>query len=199
MAQSTSIAIDQQGFGRMLILNEARTTCSNPGSVSLHWEAVRKAHGFEIRFIFAIALVFFALPTAIQSQQVHIRIFNAKTNKPVIDERLNVALRAEQIGSVAMPTDKTGLIVVESRGAATIRILANMYGDCRPRSELYTDYSVATIIKTGIVTGNLCSGINLPPKPGELLLFEIPKTYIPAYPNGPATNLPHSGEPPTAY
>ncbi len=81
----------------------------------------------------------------------------------------------------------------------TIRILANMYGDCRPRGELYTDYPIATILKTGITTGNLCSSINLPPKPGELLLFEIPKTYIPNYPNGPNTNFPHSDEPPTAH
>ena len=134
-----------------------------------------------------------------QAQQLHIRIFNAKTNKPVIDERLNVAFRADQIGSVAMPTDKNGVILVDTHGAATIRILANMYGDCRPRGELYTDYSIATILKTGITTTNICSSINLPPKPGELLLFEIPKTFIPNYPNGPNTNFPHSDEPPTAH
>jgi hypothetical protein len=144
--------------------------------------------------------IFVALATiTANAQQLHIRIFNAKTNKPVIDEKLNVALRSDQIGSVAMATDKNGLIAVDTSKATIIRILANFYGDCRPRGELYTDYSIATILKTGISTGNICSNIALPPKPGELLLFEIPKTYIPTFPKPPATNLPHSDAPPTAY
>lgn len=135
----------------------------------------------------------------LQPNTVRIRIFNAKTNKPVTDERLNVALRADQIGSVAMATDKNGLILVDTKGRPTIRILANMYADCRPRAELYTDYSVTTVLSTGIVTSNLCSAISLPPKPGELLLFEIPKTSIPTYPAPPANNLPHSDELPIAH
>jgi len=137
--------------------------------------------------------------TPAPAQQLHIRIFNAKTNKPITDEQLNVALRADQIGSVAMATDKNGLILVDTGHAQTIRILANMYGDCRPRAELYTDYSIATILKSGIATGNLCSAITLPPKPGELLLFEIPKTSIPTYPAPPANNMPHSDELPIAH
>ncbi len=127
--------------------------------------------------------------------QLHIRIFNAKTNKPITDERLNVALRADQVGSVPMATDRTGVIPIHPGSATTIRILANVYADCRPRGELYTNYSIATILQTGIATGNLCSNISLPPRPGELLLFEMPKTYIPGYPNGPATAFPHSDEP----
>lgn len=138
-------------------------------------------------------------PIVAHAQQLHIRIFNAKTNKPVTDEQLNVALRTDQIGSVAMATDKHGLILVHTGKATTIRILSNMYADCRPRAELYTDYAIATILSTGITTGNLCSRITLPTKPGELLLFEIPKTYIPTYPKPPATTLPHSDESPTAH
>ena len=156
--------------------------------------------GPKTRCLFVAALCCTALlESAAQAQQLHIRIFNAKTNKPITDERLNVALRTDQIGSVAMATDKNGLILVDTRGKPTIRILSNMYGDCRPRSELYTDYPIATILKTGIVTGNLCSAITLPPKPGELLLFEIPKTAIPIYPAPPASNMPHSDELPAAH
>ncbi len=135
--------------------------------------------------------------TLAQSQkQVTIKIINAKTRQPVTDEQLNVALRVDQIGSVAMPTDKSGIILVDIGKATTIRILSNMYGDCRPRSELYTDYSIATILKTGITTGNLCSSASPAPKPGQLLLFEVPKTFIPQYPAPPNTNLPHSDENP---
>lgn len=131
-----------------------------------------------------------------QSPPLHIRVINAQTNKPIHDERLNVALKTDQIGSVAMATDKNGIILVDTGQATTIRILANMYADCRPRAELYTDYSIDTIRHSGITTGNLCGGMQHRARPGELLLYEIPKTYIPGYPNPPNTSLPHSDENP---
>lgn len=139
-------------------------------------------------------LLALALPTLAQSHTVRIRILNAKTNQPIPDERLNVALRADQIGSVAMAADKTGLILVNIGSATTIRILANMYADCRPRAELYTDYPIADILKTGITTGNLCSAAKPKPRPGTLILFEIPKSFIPNFPAPPNSSMPHSDE-----
>ena len=54
----------------------------------------------------ALLLCLALLPTIAiaQSQppQLKIRIINAKTNKPVQDENLNIALKVDQIGSVAM-------------------------------------------------------------------------------------------------
>jgi hypothetical protein len=129
---------------------------------------------------------------------LHIKIINAQTNKPIHDERLNVALRTDQIGSVAMATDKNGIILVDYGKAAIIRILSNMYADCRPRAELYTNYPIDTIVKNGITTGNLCSSASPKAKPGELILFEIPKTFIPAYPAPPLPPPPHSDENPHA-
>jgi hypothetical protein len=139
-----------------------------------------------------------SLSSAGYAQQPHplkIRVINAKTNKPITDEKLNVALRVDQLGSVAMETDKHGIILVDYGDATTIRILSNMYADCRPRGELYTDYSIETVIKSGITTGNLCGG-NATAKPGELVLYEIPKTYIPKFPAPPNSTLPHSDENP---
>ena len=127
---------------------------------------------------------------------VRIRIINARTGKPVTDESLNVALRTDQIGSVAMPADKKGVVEVSTGGASILRILANMHADCRPRAELYTNYSIATIRRDGITTGNLCSSAQPKPVPGELILFEVPKAYVPVYPHPPASNLPHSDERP---
>jgi hypothetical protein len=146
-------------------------------------------------FIFASFLV---LTPVVAHAQTHvkIRIINAKTNQPITDERLNVALRVDQIGSVAMATDKNGIIDVPAGNASIIRILSNMYADCRPRGELYTNYSIDTIRQNGITTGNLCSGASPKAKPGELILFEIPKTFIPSYPKPPVTSLPHSDENP---
>jgi hypothetical protein len=137
-----------------------------------------------------------AIALAQPPHQLRIRVINAQTNKPIHDERLNVALRADQIGSVAMATDKNGIILVDTGDATTIRILANMYADCRPRAELYTDYSIDTIHHSGITTGNLCGGHQHTARPGELLLYVVPKTYIPTFGSPPASNLPHSDENP---
>ena len=147
-------------------------------------------------FIFASAFVLTPVVGHAQTHHIKIRIINAKTNQPITDERLNVALRVDQIGSVAMGTDKNGIIDVDAGNASIIRILSNMYADCRPRGELYTNYSIDTIRQSGITTGNLCSSASPKAKPGELILFEIPKTFIPAYPKPPASSLPHSDENP---
>jgi hypothetical protein len=146
----------------------------------------------------ALLLLVSAIPSLSQTQSppIHIKVINAQTNKPIHDERLNVALKTDQIGSVAMATDKNGIILVDYGKATIIRILSNMYADCRPRAELYTDYPIATILKTGITTGNLCSSASPKAKPGELILFEIPKTYIPVYPAPPLPPPPHSDENP---
>jgi hypothetical protein len=147
----------------------------------------------------AVIALYLLLPTLSFAQtphQLRIRIINAKTNQPVPDEKLNVALHMDQVSSDAMGTDKDGVIVVKYGNATTIRILSNMYADCRPRGELYTNYSIATIIKTGITTGNLCSSANPSPKPGDLVLYEIPKTYVPSYPAPPVSPVPPVPVPP---
>lgn len=122
-----------------------------------------------------------AVSAQTRSHLVRIRIINAKTGRPVTDESLNVALRVDQIGSVAMGTDSKGIVRVDPGSATIIRILSNMYADCRPRGELYTNYSIAEIRRTGITPGNLCSEAQPRPVPGELILFEIPKTYVPGF------------------
>ena len=123
--------------------------------------------------------------------EVHIRVINALTNQPITNERLNVALREDQVGSIAMGTDKNGVILVDTKKGSILRILANMYADCRPRDELYTNYSVATILSAGITTGNLCSNASPVAKPGELILYEVPKTYLRQYPAPPVDSMPH--------
>jgi hypothetical protein len=142
----------------------------------------------------ASLLLLALLPVVMEAQghEVKIRVINANTGEPITDERLNVALRADQIGSVPMATDKKGIITVDTGQATILRILSNMYADCRPRGELYTNYPIASILKSGLTTGNLCSDARPAPKPGELILFEIPKTYVPTMPNPPADSIPRS-------
>ena len=147
-------------------------------------------------FIFVSSFVLAPVVGQAQNNHIKIRVINAKTNQPITDERLNVALRVDQIGSVAMGTDKNGIIDVDAGNASIIRILSNMYADCRPRGELYTNYSIDTIRQNGITTGNLCSGASPKAKPGVLILFEIPRTFIPSYPNPPVSSMPHSDENP---
>jgi hypothetical protein len=140
----------------------------------------------------AVLIFLFALTPAFAKTQQHsvkIKIINAKTNHPVIDEKLNVALKEDQ---------KEGIIEVDTRNATILRILSNMYADCRPRGELYTNYSIEQIHREGITTGNLCSDAKPKAKPGELILFEIPRTFIPNYPAPPASSVPSVPVTPTA-
>ena len=139
-------------------------------------------------------------PAAVASDnRVRIRIVNAQTNKPVVNERLNVSLHTDQVGFTIMPTDKNGIIVVDPGDATIVHVLANFYADCRSRGELYTNYSIATLRQTGVTGGNLCSHTSPAPKPGELLLFVIPKTYIPTMGQPPANSFPHSDENPNLH
>jgi hypothetical protein len=147
-------------------------------------------------FIFVSSFVLAPVVGHAEDHHIKIRVINAKTNQPITDERLNVALRVDQIGSVAMGTDKNGIIEVPVGNASIIRILSNMYADCRPRGELYTNYSIDTIRQSGITTGNLCSSASPKAKPGVLTLFVIPKTFIPQYPAPPVSTMPHSDENP---
>jgi hypothetical protein len=148
--------------------------------------------GIFLRAILALVIACASYELLAQQPTIHIKVINAVTNQPIADERLNVAIRTNQIGSVAMATDKTGNIDVVTGKDGIVRILANMYADCRPRAELYTNYSVATILKTGLTTGNLCGGSSAAAKPGQLILFETPKTYIPSFPAPPLPPPPHS-------
>ena len=133
------------------------------------------------------------------ANKFRIRVVNAQTNKPVTNERLNVSLHTDQIGFTVMPTDKNGIVLVDAGDATIVHLLANFYADCRSRGELYTNYSLAEVRQTGIATGNLCSHASPPPKPGELLLFVIPKTYLPTMGQSPASSFPHSDENPNLH
>lgn len=133
------------------------------------------------------------------SNKLRIRIVNAQTNKPVTNERLNVSLHTDQVGFTIMPTDKNGVILVDPGDATIVHVLANFYADCRPRGELYTNYAITTLRQTGVTGGNLCSHTSPAPKPGELLLFVIPKTYIPTMGQPPASSFPHSDENPNLH
>ncbi len=133
------------------------------------------------------------------AHKIRIRILNAQTNKPVTNERLNVSLHTDQVGFTVMPTDKNGSILVDTGDATIIHILSNFYADCRPRGELYTNYPLTTIWSSGITTGNLCSAASPAPKPGDLLLFVIPKTYIPTMGQPPSSSFPHSDENPNLH
>jgi hypothetical protein len=160
-----------------------------PQSIFEYIPKAPKARPIPALVILVYCLFLSPLASA-QSPTLHIKIINAQTNKPIHDEKLNVALRVDQIGSVAMATDKNGIIAIDYGKATIIRILSNMYADCRPRLELYTNYSIDTIVKSGITTGNLCSDAHAKANPGELILYEIPKTYIPTMTNPPANPTP---------
>jgi hypothetical protein len=157
---------------------------------------------FDVTFLLfppRIAISQAAKPISVANHTMRIRILNARTNKPVVNERLNVSLHRDQVGFTVMPSDKDGTILVDTGDATEVHVLANFYADCRSRGELYRNYSLAAIWSSGITAGNLCSSANPASKPGELVLFVIPKTYVPTMGQPPATSFPHSDENPNLH
>ncbi len=150
----------------------------------------------------AHSLLLIALTPALalaQSPPLHIRVINAQTNKPVTNERLNVALRVDQIGlrryahrqerhhpcrhrrRYHHPNPLQYVRRLPSPRRALHRLLHRHHSQ-RPASP----------------PGNLCSSAKPSPPTWRLVLYEIPKTYIPGFGQPPASNLPHSDENPHA-
>ncbi len=165
-----------------------------------HANKLRHATLSHLR-ITAALLLFLLAPTLTFAQTppphtLTIRILNARTNKPVLDEksqrhpprrrtrRRHPAHRQERSHPRRhRPRDHHPHPLQQVRRLPL------------PRGALH-NYPINTILTTGITTGNLCSHVSPPPRPGELLLFEIPRTAIPTYGHPPASTLPHSDENP---
>jgi hypothetical protein len=117
-----------------------------------------------------------------QTAEIHIRIINGKTGRPIKNETLRVWTTRDHIDADLWPTDANGAILLKVEGAAQIALDENLNASCRtlpanlqPSQFLY---SVAEILNKGIATDNTCGTVRVTAKPGELILFERPFTLM---------------------
>ncbi len=144
-------------------------------------------------------LLFLALTPTLalaQSPPLHIKVINAKTNQPITNERLNVALKVDQIGSVAMATDKNGIILVDYGNATIIRILSNMYADCRPVPSSTPTTQSTPLLKPESPPAISAAPPIRNPTPANSLSSRFPKHTYPCTPPHQTATLPHSDENP---
>ncbi|HEX2917051.1 MAG TPA: hypothetical protein VHN81_00935 [Edaphobacter sp.] len=134
-----------------------------------------------LRFRAFIALVMLAISFNLlaedQTVEIHVRVINGKNGKPIRDEKLNVSTGENDANLMA--TNETGTIVLHIDSGARLGVISNLYVTCQPYKpgESWRFYSVDEIVSKGISQANTCSHIRVSAKPGELILFERPRTF----------------------
>jgi hypothetical protein len=107
-------------------------------------------------------------------------IMNGKTGKPITDEAPNILFEGFKYQDNPQ-TNKNGEIVLTVR-SPQLMVLPNLYADCRLRGDstaaYNVKYSVEEIIKTGIVSENVCGKHRVNPIPGVLVLYARPRTVV---------------------
>jgi len=117
-----------------------------------------------------------------QTAEIHIRIVNGKTGRPIKTETLRVWTTRNHVDADLWPTDANGAILLKVDSAAQIALDENLNASCRTlpanQQSFQLLYSVAEILNKGISTDNTCGTIRVTAKPGELILFERPFTLL---------------------
>ncbi len=111
---------------------------------------------------------------------IKVLIMNGKTGKPITDEAPNILFEGFKYQDNPQ-TNKSGEIVLTVR-SPQLRVLPNLYADCRLKGNstapYNVKYSVEEIIKTGIVSENVCGKHRVNPIPGVLVLYARPRTVV---------------------
>jgi len=120
----------------------------------------------------------YAAAAKTQLVEIHIKVINGKNGKPIKDEKLNVWRSADQRGAEIMPTDENGVITLEVDRSNSIRVASNIYVTCHPYKAGDRDrfYTVEKVLSEGIADLNECSKIKATATPGELIVFERPRS-----------------------
>jgi hypothetical protein len=156
-------------------------------------------------FVLWLLVAFLGIPA--RAQEIRIRVLNGRNGKPITQECLNVSLGPWHGADLLAPTNKDGLIVLHVGGGtvsaevppgaqcvggfptrATLpqgedRITPASGGnDCHPfhKNQVNTppSYSIQEILQHGVVAENTCGKVRTETKPGELIFFLRPPTWL---------------------
>ena len=124
--------------------------------------------------LLALPLATSVFRAAAEEVEIHIRVINGKSGRPVQDEKLNVYRDRDQMGSEVYPTGERGLILLRVERGASIRVAPNIYVTCHPykAGDKERFYAVEHILAEGIVDSNMCGKKKVIAKPGEFVFFE---------------------------
>jgi len=143
---------------------------------------IHAKRGYLTQLALLCALLIVPCVSHAQTAEIHIRIINGKTGRPIKNETLRVWTTRNHIDADLWPTDATGSVLLKVDGNAQIALDENLNASCRtlPANQQASQflYSVAEILNKGIATENTCGNVRVPAKPGELILFERPFTLL---------------------
>jgi hypothetical protein len=136
------------------------------------------------RFL-AIAVLCCYYPLALAAQEattvsITIEVLNGKTGMPVWRESPNIWIDKEpSINPYTSIHGKTKIKV--SSSATQLRITPDFGHECRwkdgPITQLTLSYSIAEILRIGVVSQNFCGATTIAPTPGVLVFYELPSTW----------------------
>jgi hypothetical protein len=141
---------------------------------------VRQFSSSFLRALIAAVLVVFG-GTVLCAQEIRIRVVDGRNGHPIGDERVNVLFDAERSARL-VPTDRSGVATVNlgTDDVETIRITSDYYMPCQPhpKDSPFVSYSIKEVLQSGIASSNLCGKIEGSPKPGELIFFVRPRSFL---------------------
>ena len=126
----------------------------------------------------SLSLAAVGLTSAAEEVEVHIRVINGRSGRPIPDEQLNVYRSIGQRDSEIFPTDRNGGITLRVDRSASIGVGSNIYVTCHPYRPGDTSrfYSVEGILSEGFTDSNMCGKAKAYAVPGEFIFFERPRT-----------------------
>jgi hypothetical protein len=156
-------------------------------------------------FVLWLLVAFLGMP--VRAQEIRIRVLNGRNGKPITHECLNVSLGPWHGADLLAPTNKDGVVVLHMGGGtvsaevpsgtrcvggfparATLpqgedRITPASGGnDCQRfhKHQVNTppSYSMQEILQHGVVAENTCGKVRAEAKPGELIFFLRPPTWL---------------------
>lgn len=120
--------------------------------------------------------------------KIQIRLLNGKNGKPIKDDTPNIwfddANSSLTKGPLNPHTDANGEIslAINDRNVKYVRVLPNQYADCRFKDDSIagrlSSYSLTEIITKGIVSNNVCGKQQAEPRPGVLIIYVRPMTFM---------------------
>jgi hypothetical protein len=130
--------------------------------------------------LLAFVLVFTSTGAAWGQTTVVVQFINGRSGKPMAKVKVYIGfddLKARK--PLDLTTDRQGKVEFETDGAKTFQVHPVGLVACgeQPKGAPYRDYSIAEILRAGLVTRNDCGRAKAEPLRGGLLYFARPASW----------------------
>jgi hypothetical protein len=104
------------------------------------------------------------------AQVVTVQLFDGKNGKPIRNVRVVISFPGQHAhSSLDLTGNAKGEIRFDADGATRFAVRPRLYSACSKQPE--SGFSVADVLKTGLLSHDDCGQVDLSPQPGRLLFF----------------------------